>query len=80
MKRIILITLTVIIIIVIGYVIYLVIKSDPSVMEEHPVKFNLISSFIIKEGSGPYWAHPVINNGVLYLRHGEALMAFNIKK
>jgi len=43
-------------------------------------KFNLISSFRIKEGSGPYWAHPVINNGVLYLRHGEALMAFNIKK
>jgi outer membrane protein assembly factor BamB len=43
-------------------------------------KFDLISSFRIKEGSGPYWSHPVINNSVLYLRHGEALMAFNIKK
>jgi outer membrane protein assembly factor BamB len=43
-------------------------------------KFDLISSFRIKEGSGPYWAHPVINNGVLYIRHGEALIAFDIKK
>ena len=43
-------------------------------------KFDLISSFKIKEGSGPYWAHPVINSGVLYIRHGEALMAYNIKR
>ncbi|HOU02656.1 MAG TPA: PQQ-binding-like beta-propeller repeat protein [Bacteroidales bacterium] len=44
-----------------------------------PEKFDLISSFRVREGSGPYWAHPVIHNGVLYLRHGEALMAYNIK-
>lgn len=46
----------------------------------NPEKFDLISSFRIKAGSGPYWAHPVIHNGILYLRHGEALMAYNIKK
>jgi outer membrane protein assembly factor BamB len=44
-----------------------------------PGKFDLISNFRVREGSGPYWAHPVIHNGVLYLRHGEALMAYNIK-
>jgi outer membrane protein assembly factor BamB len=44
-----------------------------------PEKFDLISSFGIRAGSGPYWSHPVIHNGVLYLRHGEALMAFNIQ-
>lgn len=44
-----------------------------------PEKFDLISSFKTSLGSGPYWAHPVINNGILYIRHGEALMAYNLK-
>jgi outer membrane protein assembly factor BamB len=45
-----------------------------------PAKFDLVSSFKVKGGSGPYWAHPVIHNGVLFLRHGEALMAYDIKE
>lgn len=43
-----------------------------------PKKFDLISSFEIEKGSGPHWAHPVIKDGRLYVRHGEALMAFDI--
>jgi outer membrane protein assembly factor BamB len=45
-----------------------------------PEKFDLISSFKVSQGSGPHWAHPVINNGNLYIRHGNALMVYNIKK
>jgi outer membrane protein assembly factor BamB len=45
----------------------------------NPAKFDLISSFKIKKGSGPYWALPVIHDGILYLRHTNALMAYNIK-
>jgi outer membrane protein assembly factor BamB len=45
-----------------------------------PEKFDLISSFKVNLGNmGPFWAHPVIQNGVLYLRHNNALMAYNIK-
>ena len=45
-----------------------------------PDKFDLISSFKVTLGdTGPFWAHPVIHNGVLYLRHTNALMAYNIK-
>ena len=45
-----------------------------------PDKFDLVSSFQVTEGtSGPFWTHPVIHNGMLYLRHNNALMAFNIK-
>ncbi len=44
-----------------------------------PGKLEVISSFKVKLGSGPYWAHPVINNGKLYIRHGKALMVYNIK-
>jgi outer membrane protein assembly factor BamB len=45
-----------------------------------PERFNLISSFRIKGGSGPYWAHPVINNGNLFIRHGEYLAVYSIKQ
>lgn len=48
-------------------------------VKANPEKFDLISSFKIAKGNGPYWAHPVIKNGILYIRHGKALMAFNIK-
>jgi len=40
MKRSFLVILTLIIIVVIGYAIYLVIKSDPSIMEVHPVRID----------------------------------------
>lgn len=33
----------------------------------------------IELGSAQHWAHPIINNGVLYLHHGKALMAYKIK-
>lgn len=45
-----------------------------------PEKFDLISSFKVNQGNaGPFWAHPVIYNGILYLRHSNALMAYDIK-
>lgn len=48
-------------------------------LNPNPEKFDLISEFRVRDGSGPYWAHPVIHNGVLFLRHGEALLAFDIR-
>lgn len=44
-----------------------------------PEKFDLVSSFRIKPGSGPYWSHPAINNGNIYLRHGQYLAVYSIK-
>ncbi len=44
-----------------------------------PKKFDLVSSFQITKGEGPFWAHPVIRDGKLYLRHGEVLMVYSIK-
>lgn len=41
---------------------------------------EVISSFRIKEGTNEHFAQPVIRNGVLYIRHGNSLMAFSIKK
>ena len=41
--------------------------------------FEVISSFKLEGGSGPFWSHPFISNGKLYLRHGEVLFVYNIK-
>jgi len=48
-------------------------------VEANPKEFKVVSSFKINKGTGPYWAHPVINKGILYIRHGNALMAYKIK-
>ncbi len=42
--------------------------------------FEVISKFRITEGTKEHFAHPVIKNGVLYVRHGNALMAYNIRE
>ena len=54
-------------------------NGNVGLVKANPEKFDLVSSFKIKEGSGPHWAHPVIHHGKLYIRHGNALMVYNIK-
>jgi len=34
----------------------------------------------IKVGTLQFWAHPVISDGVIYVRHGDALAAFDIRQ
>lgn len=55
-------------------------KGEIALLEPLGGSFKIISKASIKLGSDQHWAHPVIKNGVLYVRHGTALMAFNIKK
>jgi outer membrane protein assembly factor BamB len=50
-----------------------------ALVKPNPEKFDVVSEFRRASGGGPHWAHPVINNGVLYIRHGNALMAYKIK-
>lgn len=44
-----------------------------------PEKFQIISRFNVPKGTNEHWAHLVIHNGVLYVRHGDSLMAYDIK-
>jgi outer membrane protein assembly factor BamB len=44
-----------------------------------PEKFDVVSEFQVNHGTGSHWAHPVINNGILYIRRGDALMAYKIR-
>ena len=55
-------------------------KGTMNLVKPNPDQFELISSFDVTLGTEPHWAHPVIHEGVLYLRHGDALMAYKIKQ
>ena len=39
---------------------------------------EVLSEFRVTGGEGPHWAHPVIHDRILYMRHGPLLRAFNI--
>lgn len=41
---------------------------------------ELVSSFRITAGSGPRIAHMSISNGLLFIRHGKVLMAYDLKQ
>jgi outer membrane protein assembly factor BamB len=48
-------------------------------VQPNPTNFEVVSSFKLQGGSGPFWSHPFIANGKLYLRHGDVLFVYDIK-
>ena len=55
-------------------------RGHVALVEATPEDFKIVDMFRVKGGSGPHWAHPTIHKGVLYIRHGDALLAYDIKK
>jgi outer membrane protein assembly factor BamB len=55
-------------------------RGNLALVEPTPEDFKIVSSFRITQGSGPHWTQPVIHKGVLYIRHGDALMAYDLKE
>lgn len=51
-----------------------------SLIEYSQNNLQTAGEFKIDEGSGHHFSHPVIADGRLYIRHGNALMSYNIKK
>ena len=54
-------------------------RLDPRSLGAEPADFGVVSRFEVTRGKGQHWAHPVIADGVLYIRHGDVLMAFDIR-
>jgi len=50
-----------------------------ALVKPDPIKLDIVSEFQVTKGEGPFWAHPVISRGKLYIRHGNALMAYQVK-
>jgi len=49
-----------------------------NLVEPNSDKFNVVSSFSVPSGEGPHWAHLVIKERKLYVRHGSSLMVYDI--
>lgn len=54
-------------------------SGNVGLVKPSPSGFEVISSFKLQGGAGPFWSHPFIANGKLYLRHGDVLFVYNIK-
>jgi outer membrane protein assembly factor BamB len=54
-------------------------KGQVGLIRIKPDGYELVSSFKVAKGSKEHWAHPAISDGRLYIRHGEALMCYDIK-
>jgi outer membrane protein assembly factor BamB len=51
-----------------------------ALVDADPENFDVINQFEVPLGTNQHWAHPVIENGQLYVRHGDALMVYNIRR
>jgi outer membrane protein assembly factor BamB len=49
-----------------------------NLVEPKPDGINILSSFKVPFGADPHWAHLVIKNKKLYVRHGTSLMVYDI--
>ncbi len=54
-------------------------RGELALVEVKPEAFNIVSQTKVELGTEQHWAHPVINNGRLFIHHGDALIAYKIK-
>jgi outer membrane protein assembly factor BamB len=54
-------------------------KGQVALVKPDGPKMEIVSSFRMTKGSKAHFAHPVICNGILYIRHGKSLIAYDIK-
>lgn len=55
-------------------------KGELILAEANPAELKITGKTKVTLGSEQHWAHPVVDNGILYVRHGKALIAYKISK
>jgi outer membrane protein assembly factor BamB len=55
-------------------------KGEIALVSASASSFNVISRFQVPLGTEQHWSHPVISQGRLYVRHGNALITYNLKQ
>ncbi len=54
-------------------------RGELALVTANPKEFKVTGKTKVDLGSAQHWAHPVINDGRLLVRHGNALIAYRIK-
>jgi len=52
---------------------------DVALVKASPRAFEIVSKFTVTKGTDQHWAHPAISDGRLYIRHGDTLMAYDVR-
>jgi outer membrane protein assembly factor BamB len=55
-------------------------KGELFMADANPSGLKVISKTKVTLGTEQHWAHPVINKGILYVRHGDTLIAYKISE
>jgi outer membrane protein assembly factor BamB len=55
-------------------------KGMVGLVKQNNGKMELVSSFKMPVGTKEFFTIPVISEGILYLRHGDAMLAYDIRK
>jgi outer membrane protein assembly factor BamB len=55
-------------------------KGEMALVLPNPGGMTKVSAFNVPYGKDQHWAHPVIHDGKLFIRHGTSLMVYQIKK
>ncbi len=53
-------------------------RGDMILAKATPEKFDIVSKYSITMGTEQHWAHPVLYKGLMFVRHGNTLMAYKI--
>lgn len=62
-----------------GHLIFRYDRGPVYLIEATPDEFRVKGHFDPIKGEGPAWAHPVIHNGRLYLRHADVLACYDLR-
>ena len=54
-------------------------RGELALVDANSKNFKVVSQTKVELGTAQHWAHPVINNGRLFVRHGDVLIAYKIK-
>lgn len=61
-----------------GNLIYRYDRGEVVMMAASPEGMKITGRFTAPDEEGPAWAHPVIHNGILYLRHNDSLFRYDV--
>jgi outer membrane protein assembly factor BamB len=53
-------------------------EGEVALVKMSPNSFEIISKFEVPLGTDQHWAHPIIYDKRMYIRHGDALMVYDI--
>jgi len=54
-------------------------RGELALVKADPSGFQIVSKTRVMLGSEQHWAHPMIHDGVLYVRHGKTLISYKVK-